>query len=68
MFLWVLGEHEIFEVVEEPLPAYTFDVGGCIHVDCDICEVFVWMLLCLHRFSVSMLSYRSWAKRAKPLR
>lgn len=52
----VLAEHEVFEVVEEPLAADAFDVGGCVHVDGYVGEVLVCVGGGLHRFSVSRLS------------
>jgi hypothetical protein len=56
MLLVLLGKHEVFEVVEEPLTAYTFDIGGSRHVDGDVGEMLIYVTPLIHRFYKSMLS------------
>lgn len=63
-----LAEHELLEFGEKPLAADPLDVVGRVDVDGHVGEVLICVGQDVQRLSVSVLSYRSWANRAKPAR
>lgn len=63
-----LAEHELLQLTKEPLPSNPLHIVRCIDVDGYVGQMLVYLSQCLHKLSVSVLSYLSCAKRAKPAR
>jgi len=61
-----LTQHKLFQFLQKPFTTNPLHIVRRIDVDSHIGQMLDYITLDLQRLSVSVLSYLSWAKRAKP--